>query len=142
LYFNVSSAEACYVNTGHPDFIGGSRAMSVINDRVNASKNTVPAITESQKNARAQASAPLTNAQALVNSNSTINSGIIEGGDSAGGFFGSFFSKKKKPGVLEAPPTVLKASGTLNEREYMETEVISKCGGVLIRARVVAVELL
>lgn len=112
------------MNTGHPDFIGGSRAMSVITDRINNGKNVVPAITESQKASRAQQNAPLTNEQALKNSSSTINQGIIEG-DGNQGFFGSFFSKKKKPGVLEAPPTVLKASGTLNEREYMETEVIS-----------------
>lgn len=100
--------------------------MSVINDRINAGKNPMPAITESQKNSRSKANEPLSNAQALTNSSNTINQNLIEGETSTvGGFFGSFFSKKKKPGVLEAPPTVLKASGTLNEREYMETEVIS-----------------
>lgn len=43
-------------------------------------------------------------------------------------YFGSFLQKKgqKKPGILEAPPAVLKATGTLSEREYIEIEVISK----------------
>lgn len=42
------------------------------------------------------------------------------------GVFSSFFSKQpnKRPGVLEAPPAVLKASGTVSEREYVEIEVI------------------
>jgi len=44
-----------------------------------------------------------------------------------GGFFGSFFAakNKKKLAAMEAPPPVLKASGTLSERETIETEVIS-----------------
>ena len=43
-------------------------------------------------------------------------------------FFGSFFTarNKKKMAAMEAPPPVLKASGTLSERESMEVEVISK----------------
>ena len=42
------------------------------------------------------------------------------------GVFSSFFSKhpNKRPGILEAPPAVLKASGTVSEREYVEIEVI------------------
>jgi dynamin 1-like protein len=44
-----------------------------------------------------------------------------------GGFFGSFFAakNKKKLAAMEAPPSVLKASGILSERETIETEVIS-----------------
>lgn len=48
------------------------------------------------------------------------------------GFFGSFFGSKSKPKSsgpgpvkLEQPPTQLRASGSLSEREIMETEVIS-----------------
>lgn len=59
----------------------------------------------------------------LPNSSATVNSAITDPQD--GGFFGSFFQKKKKPGVLENPPQVLKATGNLSEREYIETEVIS-----------------
>jgi len=49
------------------------------------------------------------------------------------GFFGSFWpggrkqqqlSQKKGAAAMEAPPTNLRASGTLSERETMETEVI------------------
>jgi len=45
-------------------------------------------------------------------------------------FFGSFFAPKgaaKKKGVaaMEAPPTSIRPQNALNERETMETEVIS-----------------
>jgi dynamin 1-like protein len=48
--------------------------------------------------------------------------------DANAGFFGSFFSSrnKKKMAAMEPPPPSLKASGTLNERENVEVEVISK----------------
>lgn len=47
-----------------------------------------------------------------------------------GGFFGSFFASKannnkKKMAAMEAPPPMLKASGTLSEREGTEVEIIS-----------------
>jgi hypothetical protein len=49
--------------------------------------------------------------------------------DSNSGFFGSFFaskSNKKKMAAMEPPPAMLKASGTLSEREGIEVEIISK----------------
>jgi dynamin 1-like protein len=62
----------------------------------------------------------------IPNPSATINQSLIDQNDENGiGFFGSFFQKKKKPGTLENPPPILKATGTLSEREYMETEVIS-----------------
>lgn len=50
------------------------------------------------------------------------------GNDQNGGFFGSFFASKnkKKMAAMEAPPSTLKASGTLSEREGVEVEIISK----------------
>lgn len=53
----------------------------------------------------------------LVDSNLNDNSG----------FFGSFFAakNKKKAAAMEAPPSMLKASGILSEREGIEVEVIS-----------------
>jgi len=47
-------------------------------------------------------------------------------GDSGAGFFGSFFStkNKKKMAAMEPPPSTLKASGTLSEKEMQEVEVI------------------
>lgn len=49
------------------------------------------------------------------------------GGEGGSGFFGSFFAakNKKKAAAMEAPPTMLKASGILSERENIEVEVIS-----------------
>jgi len=123
LVSDLISAEACYVNTGHPDFLTGHKAMAVISDRVNASKAPPAILDPKNRGAPVQPSPPLTNAQVMPNPSNTINQGLIDG-DANSGFFGSFFSKKKKPGVLEAPPQVLKASGNLSEREYMETEVI------------------
>ncbi|KNC97356.1 dynamin-like GTPase VPS1 [Spizellomyces punctatus DAOM BR117] len=116
---DLIAAEACYVNTGHPDFITGHKAMAIINDRVNASKAPPPQPPVDPKNPRAS-----TNSPAAALPARDPNADIIAQANNSDGFFGSFFSKKKKPGVLENPPPVLKASGNLSEREYMETEVI------------------
>jgi dynamin 1-like protein len=46
--------------------------------------------------------------------------------DGSSGFFGSFFPRnKKKMAAMESPPSQLKASGTLSEKENQEVEVIS-----------------
>jgi len=96
---SIIAAEACYINTAHPDFISGHKAMAKVQEKYN------------QKNSLSldkRSSSPLDDTTSSSNT----------------GFFGSFFTKKKKPGVLENPPPVLKASGNLSEREYMETEMI------------------
>jgi len=96
---SIIAAEACYINTAHPDFLSGHKAMAKVQEKIN------------QKNSLSldkRSSSPLDDTSSNTNT----------------GFFGSFFSKKKKPGVLENPPPVLKASGNLSEREYMETEMI------------------
>jgi dynamin 1-like protein len=51
----------------------------------------------------------------------------LDTGDGNSGFFGSFFASKnkKKMAAMEPPPSTLKASGTLSERENTEVEVIS-----------------
>jgi len=53
---------------------------------------------------------------------------VPEISDSGTGFFGSFFlaKNKKKAAAMEPPPAVLKASGTLSEREVIDVEVISE----------------
>ncbi|KAG0265798.1 vacuolar protein sorting-associated protein 1 [Actinomortierella ambigua] len=105
---DLINMESCYINTGHPDFLNGHKAMAVIHDRFNQAKNPPPNDPKGR------------NSSAL---NNVPNSLEIENQNS--GFFGSFFSnKKKKAGVMEPPPAVLKASGTLSEREQIETEVI------------------
>ncbi|CAG8719404.1 8438_t:CDS:10, partial [Acaulospora morrowiae] len=108
---DLVNMESCYINTGHPDFLNGHKAMTIINDKINPPKPANPSDPKANR-------ASITS---LVSSNPLLDS---EGSNT--GFFGSFFSsnKKKKPGVMEPPPPVLKASGNLSEREYMETEVI------------------
>ncbi|KAG0275671.1 vacuolar protein sorting-associated protein 1 [Linnemannia gamsii] len=104
---DLISMESCYINTGHPDFLNGHKAMAVINDRINQAKNPQPVDPKNRNSA-------LANLPPSLEPEPTNN-----------GFFGSFFSgKKKRPGVMEPPPSVLKASGNLSEREQIETEVI------------------
>lgn len=98
--------QACYINTTHPDFLNGQKAMQIISERLNASKPPPPAHDPKQ---------PMTPAQ--------INDGKEEQG-----FFGRFLAAKqvrKRGGpVMEAPPHVIKAQAAPNDRELMETEVI------------------
>ncbi|KAK9766662.1 vacuolar protein sorting-associated protein 1, variant 4 [Basidiobolus ranarum] len=105
--------ESCYINTGHPDFLGGHKALAIIDERVNATKHP-PNSSDSKKSGT---NTPAGNPGISLLSQDSENSET--------GFFGSFFSnKKKKSSFMESPPQILKASGTLSEREYMETEVI------------------
>ena len=64
--------------------------MAVVNERVNASKAPTPTTGDS-KIVGARSSSP------SISANVTPSLG----GSDDPGFFGSFFSKKKKPGVLE-----------------------------------------
>ncbi|RKO91257.1 Dynamin central region-domain-containing protein [Blyttiomyces helicus] len=125
---DIIAAEACYVNTGHPDFLTGHKAMALVHERVNASKAPPPQPNPTDPKAPRVASPALPVRDP--------NADIIAQANQQDGFFGSFFKQKKKPGVLEngkgvslmqactKPPPVLKASGNLSEREYIETEVI------------------
>ncbi|KAG9302505.1 hypothetical protein G9A89_007209 [Geosiphon pyriformis] len=107
LVTDLVAMETCYINTGHPDFLNGHKAMTIINDKLNPPKQ------------------PGTDNKNRSTTNLTNNPlGFDPEGPNS--FFGSFFAsnKKKKAGVMEPPPPVLKASGNLSEREIMETEVI------------------
>jgi vacuolar protein sorting-associated protein 1 len=106
--------EATYVNTGHPDFLSGHKAMAIINEKFQGSKPV-------QVDPKTGKPLPA----ALQKDTATSQS--LDNVPNEGGFFGSFFAakNKKKLAAMEAPPPVLKASGTLSEREQMETEVIS-----------------
>ncbi|EOD52983.1 putative vacuolar dynamin-like gtpase protein [Neofusicoccum parvum UCRNP2] len=109
---DLVSMESCYINTGHPDFINGSRAMAIVHERHNASKPT-QVDPKTGKPLPPSAIPPRTASPTLD-------------GDSNSGFFGSFFASKnkKKMAAMEAPPPQLKASGTLSEKEAQEVEVI------------------
>jgi dynamin 1-like protein len=114
LVHDLISMEACYINTGHPDFLNGHRAMAIINERQQASKPT-QVDPKTGKPLPPRANSPSVDAVAA-----TENSGS--------GFFGSFWASKnkKKMAAMEPPPPTLKASATLSEREATEVEVISK----------------
>ncbi|KAI1284658.1 vacuolar protein sorting-associated protein [Xylaria sp. FL0933] len=111
---DLVAMEACYINTGHPDFLNGHRAMAIVNERYNSAK---PVQVDPKTGKPLPASAtPARAASPSLDSNMDSNSG----------FFGSFFAakNKKKAAAMEAPPPMLKASGTLSERENIEVEVI------------------
>ena len=110
---DLVSMESTYVNTAHPDFINGSRAMAIVHERHNANKPTQV----DPKTGKPLPSAAMPPRSASPN---------LEG-DANGGFFGSFFASKnkKKMAAMEPPPSTLKASGTLSEKEAQEVEVIS-----------------
>ncbi|KAI0470834.1 vacuolar sorting protein 1 [Xylariaceae sp. FL0804] len=112
---DLVSMEACYVNTGHPDFLTGHKAMAMVNERHSSAK-PVQVDPKTGKPLPASASTPARAASPSMDANLDGNSG----------FFGSFFAakNKKKAAAMEAPPPMLKASGVLSERETMEVEVI------------------
>ncbi|KAF2629218.1 hypothetical protein BU25DRAFT_409126 [Macroventuria anomochaeta] len=104
--------EAVYINTGHPDFINGSRAMAIVHERHNSTKP--------------QQVDPKTGKPLPPQVPPRSMSPSLGGSDESGGFFGSFFASKnkKKMAAMEPPPPTLKASGTLSEKEAQEVEVI------------------
>lgn len=115
---DLVAMESCYINTGHPDFLNGHRAMAIVNERHNAAKPVqVDPKTGKPLTAAQQAALPQRSASPSLDG---------PNGETNGGFFGSFFASKnkKKLASMEAPPPVLKASGTLSERESIEVEVI------------------
>lgn len=108
---DLVAMETCYINTGHPDFLNGHRAMALVNERHNPKPVQVdPKTGKALSTTPARAASP------------SLPDTQLEGN----GFFGSFFAakNKKKAAAMEAPPPSLKASGTLSERESMEVEVI------------------
>lgn len=117
LVSDMVSMQACYVNTTHPDFLGGHRAMAIVQDRLNANKPPPP-----QADPKTGKLAP-----GQINNNRDLD---VDAKKDEPSFFGSFFSaakkgQPKKAGpIMEAPPTVIRPQSALSERETMETEVI------------------
>jgi len=111
---DLVAMESCYINTGHPDFLNGHRAMAIVNDRHNANK---PTQVDPKTGKPLPPSVPPRAASPSL---------PTDGMDPKEGFFGSFFASKnkKKMAAMEPPPATLKASGTLSERENQEVEVI------------------
>ena len=109
---DLVAMESCYINTGHPDFLNGHRAMAMVHEKHNASKP----VQVDPKTGK-----PLPNQPPPRSDSPSLG---MDAGDS--GFFGSFFASKnkKKMAAMEPPPPTLKASGTLSEKETQEVEVI------------------
>lgn len=149
---DLVAMESCYINTGHPDFLNGHRvrkviffwlflprtffhsttgfsecfifstarsnnsiqAMAIVNDRHNAAKPT-------QVDPKTGKPLPPQIPPRAASPSLDLPP------DNSSGFFGSFFApkNKKKMAAMDAPPSQLKASGTLSEKESNEVEVIS-----------------
>ncbi|KAI7866188.1 Dynamin central region-domain-containing protein [Spinellus fusiger] len=135
LVTDLVAMQSSYINTGHPDFLNGHQAITIVNDQLHPK----PQPTQHQngtehpqaKGGKHQSQQHQQQQQqqqhqwpALQTSNPQAPGTETEGSS----FFGSFFSgakKTKKAGpMMEAPPATLKATGALSEREFMETEVI------------------
>ncbi|EDR10899.1 uncharacterized protein LACBIDRAFT_172764 [Laccaria bicolor S238N-H82] len=115
LVSDLVAMQACYVNTTHPDFIGGHQATALVTEKLNAAKP--PPAANDPKAARAR-----------LNNDKDLD---VDAKREEQSFFGSFFAaktgtatKKKGAAVMEAPPPMIKPQSALNERETMETEVI------------------
>lgn len=126
LVSQLVSAEECYVNTAHPDFIGGHRALGLVTDKLQTKNSAASPNLDKDKLEKYD---PKRTTVVPTGTASSGNTYQLDGGSSDAGIFGSFFSGKSKttrrPGVLEPPPAVLKATGSVSEREYIEIEVIS-----------------
>ncbi|KAG8993744.1 vacuolar protein sorting-associated protein 1 [Tulasnella sp. JGI-2019a] len=114
LVTDMVAMQACYVNTTHPDFLNGHKAMSIVQERLNGNK---PPSGTDPKTGKVTA--------AQLNNNKDLD---VDAKKEEPSFFGSFFpgvkGKKKGGPVMEAPPAIIRPTAALSERETMETEVI------------------
>ncbi|PVU87342.1 hypothetical protein BB559_006091 [Furculomyces boomerangus] len=110
---DIVHMEQCYINTAHPDFISGQKALNIVSDKMNPPKPLGP-----------DGRPPHSSRSPGINSyENALDQEMNLPKDN--GFFGSFFqAKSKKLTIMDPPPAILKASGNLSEREQMETEVI------------------
>ncbi|ODN76808.1 hypothetical protein L202_05410 [Cryptococcus amylolentus CBS 6039] len=114
LVTDMVAMQACYVNTTHPDFIGGHKAMALVTERIAANKPPEKPVD------------PKKIAPNALNNGKDLDADYKK---DEGGFFGSFFNKdksapKKRSAAMEAPPAIIKPVASLNDRELMETDVI------------------
>jgi len=113
---DMVAMQACYVNTTHPDFLNGHKALAIVSDRMNAQKSQPAADAKNGKVTPAQ-----------LNNNKDLD---VDMKKEEASFFGSFFSagknapKKKGAALMDAPPAIIRPQAALSDRETMETEVI------------------
>lgn len=108
---DIIRAEETYVNTAHPDLLRGAQAMAIVEEKFHPKPQ--PAVDPKTGRVLPPSAQPMPVPDSSKEDNSN-------------GFFGGFFSSKNKKRLqqMEAPPPNLRASGTMTERESMETEVI------------------
>lgn len=115
---DIIKLEETYINTAHPDLLTGTQAMAYVEEKFHPK----PQVAVDPKTGK-----PLPNQQQAQQQQAALaNSNIPKNEENSNGFFGGFFSSKNKKRLqqMEAPPPVLRATGTMTERETMETEVI------------------
>ncbi|EDK45546.1 vacuolar protein sorting-associated protein 1 [Lodderomyces elongisporus] len=123
---DIIKAEETYVNTAHPDLLTGTQAMAYVEEKFHPK----PQIQVDPKTGKPlpnqQQAQQMQHQQQLAAQHSKIDDSGSSSSSSSNGFFGGFFSSKNKKRLqqMEAPPPVLRATGTMTERETMETEVI------------------
>ncbi|XBW37139.1 hypothetical protein QEN19_002717 [Hanseniaspora menglaensis] len=107
---DIIDGEETYINTAHPDLLRGSDAMSMVQEKLHPK---VPVD-------------PKTGKPVSSSSKSSSNPSAADSEKNSNSFFGGFFSSKSKKQTefLETPPTILKATGEMTDRETIETEVI------------------
>ncbi|KAI0692211.1 Dynamin central region-domain-containing protein [Cytidiella melzeri] len=111
LVSDMVAMQACYVNTTHPDFLNGHKAMAMVTDRMNANKPPPDP----------------KNPKLAINNSKDLD---VEVKKDEPTFFGSFFSsakngpKKKGVAAMESPSPTIRPQAALNDRETLETEVI------------------
>lgn len=126
LVSQLVSAECCYVNTAHPDFIGGHRALGLVTEKLQLKGSaTTPSEKEKATLDKYDPKRTTVAASGAGNTYTLDNAGQQQGEGIFGSFFGGAKKQAKRPGILEPPPAVLKATGSVSEREYIEIEVIS-----------------
>ncbi|KAJ6559543.1 Dynamin central region-domain-containing protein [Mycena capillaripes] len=128
LVTDLVEMQACYINTAHPDFIGGNKATSIVEERINAARPQTPPDTKAGKLAPGQ-----------INNDRDLD---VEAKKEDSGFFSSFFPNRSKGGntgstvskqsgsgalptaTMEAPPAILRPQSVLNTRERKDIDVI------------------
>ena len=119
---DLISSESCYINTAHPDFINGHKATAMVQDRLaNGKTSVISDVTSATKGALGRNERPKD--AATIRQEEVLRGGTPENS----GWFGGLFGNKKKSNLEDnpPPPSVIKAQGQLNDREVLETEVIS-----------------
>lgn len=117
---DIIRMESTYINTAHPDLIKGSDAVSLVHQRLYGSA-TPEAIAEAKASSKKKDTNTAPKDSTLVTKDDIKNPVF-------GGFFGDIFTSrsKKRLAAMETPPLVLKASGTMSDKEKVDVEALKE----------------